>query len=512
MAQAARLSMRMQKELKLLLSDPPPGASFPLLSAEANLSSIDADIEGPEGTVYSKGIFRVKIQIPERYPFQPPNVTLATPIYHPNIDNGGRICLDILNLPPKGSWQPSLNISTVLTSIGLLLGEPNPDDGLMCEASREYKYNRQAFDQKARSMTQKYAMGGASGNTSTEICAQLNSNPNKIEDADVLNEAPDEKEEMQPVQKTFWGRSRKLTLVSSTSIIKRDDNSDTKEMHNPLSFACCSEGNLSVEGTKVEKRDDKDTNTQGRLDTKRLLIDASHHSVNKSNSEVNKSDGSNSVNNSNSEVNKSDVSNSVNNSNSEVNKSDVSNSVNNSNSEVNKSDGSYSVNNSNSKVNKSDDSYSVNNSNSEVNKSDGSGMGCEQASSTARCRKLSLGKKGPTKKMESDNKENLFPVEKLQFSRAENASTGYGIAGKFCLSPSCDPQELSRNKSQRSHSGKGSRDRLMSEGADPHGTEEAKVDAVIVLDSEDSEDGERQPLHRRGVLRRKRLKNWNKNV
>ncbi|KAM1316439.1 hypothetical protein TB1_019219 [Malus domestica] len=76
-----------------------------------------------------------------RYPFQPPSVTFTTPIYHPNIDTGGWICLDIFNLPPNGAWQPSLNISTVLTSIGLLLSEPNPDDGLMCEASREFKYN-----------------------------------------------------------------------------------------------------------------------------------------------------------------------------------------------------------------------------------------------------------------------------------------------------------------------------------------------------------------------------------
>ncbi|KAI3711626.1 hypothetical protein L1987_70165 [Smallanthus sonchifolius] len=169
MAQAVRLNLRMQKELKLLLTDPPPGASFPHLSPTSDLSSfslaaIDAQIEGPEGTVYETGFFKIKIQIPERYPFQPPIVTFGTPIYHPNIDTGGRICLDILNLPPKGAWQPSLNISTVLTSIGLLLSEPNPDDGLMCEASREYKYNKQVFDQKARSMTEKYARCGASPN------------------------------------------------------------------------------------------------------------------------------------------------------------------------------------------------------------------------------------------------------------------------------------------------------------------------------------------------------------
>ncbi len=41
-------------------------------------------------------------------------------------------CFSIL-LQHQGAWRPSLNISTVLASIGLLLGEPNPDDGLVTE-------------------------------------------------------------------------------------------------------------------------------------------------------------------------------------------------------------------------------------------------------------------------------------------------------------------------------------------------------------------------------------------
>ena len=57
----------------------------------------------------------------------------VTRVYHPNIDGEGRICLDLLNMPPKGAWKPSLNVSTVLASIGLLLSDPNPDDGLVTD-------------------------------------------------------------------------------------------------------------------------------------------------------------------------------------------------------------------------------------------------------------------------------------------------------------------------------------------------------------------------------------------
>ncbi|KAL5835983.1 hypothetical protein ACOSQ4_015480 [Xanthoceras sorbifolium] len=238
MAQAARLNLRMQKELKLLLTDPPHGASFPLLSDDSDISSlstIHAHIEGPEGTVYAKGLFNINIQIPERYPFQPPSVTFATPIYHPNIDNGGRICLDILNLPPKGAWQPSLNISTVLTSIGLLLTEPNPDDGLMCEASREYKYNRQTFDQKARLMTQKYAKGGAGGNGCSTQDVQINLNPSMTQFRG-SEKTRLEVSESNSSQKKPRDISRKLSLESSSSSQNRDGDREVNQVHSDQLF------------------------------------------------------------------------------------------------------------------------------------------------------------------------------------------------------------------------------------------------------------------------------------
>ncbi|CAK9172794.1 unnamed protein product [Ilex paraguariensis] len=252
MAQAARLNFRMQKELKLLLTDPPPAASFPLLYPDSDLSSfylssIDAQIEGPEGTVYAKGVFTIKIQIPERYPFQPPIVTFATPIYHPNIDNGGRICLDILNLPPKGTWQPSLNISAVLTCIGLLLSEPNPDDGLMCEASREYKYNRQAFDQKAQSMTEKYARAGASEDHGCSQSRQIISNSSMMEPkgSDTLKH---EVNEDFVSDKKLCGISRKLSFESSGPSQKRE--SDTRV--NEENIAHVSKSQMEVKGPEQE--------------------------------------------------------------------------------------------------------------------------------------------------------------------------------------------------------------------------------------------------------------------
>jgi ubiquitin-conjugating enzyme E2 T len=102
-------------------------------------------------------MFELEITVPDRYPFEPPQMRFLTPIYHPNIDDAGRICLDLLKMPPHGAWKPSLNIASLLVSIQLLMAEPNPDDGLMADIAYEYKQNRPLFTQKATAHTEKHA-------------------------------------------------------------------------------------------------------------------------------------------------------------------------------------------------------------------------------------------------------------------------------------------------------------------------------------------------------------------
>ncbi|KAF4018742.1 hypothetical protein G4228_010244 [Cervus hanglu yarkandensis] len=122
---------RLKRELSLLAAEPPPGITC--WQNGDRMEDLRAQILGGANTPYEKGVFKLEVHIPERYPFEPPQIRFLTPIYHPNIDSAGRICLDVLKLPPKGAWRPSLNIATLLTSVQQLMAEPNPDDPLMAD-------------------------------------------------------------------------------------------------------------------------------------------------------------------------------------------------------------------------------------------------------------------------------------------------------------------------------------------------------------------------------------------
>jgi ubiquitin-conjugating enzyme E2 T len=155
MASAPARLARVRKELEQLSRDPPPGvAAWP---ADGALDAVQAVVQGPEGSPYEGGSFRLQLSLPTRYPFEPPAVRFVTKVYHPNIDPVGRICLDSLKLPPAGQWQPSLNIAQVLSQVRLLLAEPNADDPLMPDISDLFRSDRPRFDRVARQHTRAHA-------------------------------------------------------------------------------------------------------------------------------------------------------------------------------------------------------------------------------------------------------------------------------------------------------------------------------------------------------------------
>ena len=150
-----RRTARVQKEIKMMTNDPPHGIGMWPVSDK--LDSLEAMIEGPENSPFEGGEFRLAITIPDNYPNVPPLIKFKTFIYHPNIDSQGRICLDSLKQEPHGSWRPSLNLSTVLTQIRMLMTDPNVNDPLDHEIADLYSRQREKYINKAKEMTEKYA-------------------------------------------------------------------------------------------------------------------------------------------------------------------------------------------------------------------------------------------------------------------------------------------------------------------------------------------------------------------
>jgi ubiquitin-conjugating enzyme E2 T len=164
------LTVRLSHELRTLQEEGGSGGVW-AWSKDDRLDLLEARIEGPRGSPYEGGTFELEVRVPDRYPFAPPNVKFITRVWHPNIDPNGRICLDILSMPPKGHWTPSLNILTVLRCIQVLLTNPNADDPLNMDAAEEFKHNHARFLEHAREYTQKYAVPSNLSSTTAKPAA-----------------------------------------------------------------------------------------------------------------------------------------------------------------------------------------------------------------------------------------------------------------------------------------------------------------------------------------------------
>lgn len=173
---------RMKRELEMLSrGGAAPGIAAWAREEGSRIDILDAEIRGAVDTPYEGGIFRLEVGIPNEYPLKPPRVRFITRIYHPNIDSQGRICLDSLNMPPKGAWKPSLNVATLLTTVQALMSSPNGDDGLMVDITDEFRRKPALFRQKAKEWTAKYASGTAAADDENDVLEKPTSTRETLE-------------------------------------------------------------------------------------------------------------------------------------------------------------------------------------------------------------------------------------------------------------------------------------------------------------------------------------------
>lgn len=100
----------------------------------------------PDEGYYRCGRFSFDLKIPNTYPHEPPKLKCETSVYHPNIDQEGNVCLNIL----REDWKPVLTINSIIYGLLYLFYEPNPEDPLNKEAAELLKNDRRQFESNVR--------------------------------------------------------------------------------------------------------------------------------------------------------------------------------------------------------------------------------------------------------------------------------------------------------------------------------------------------------------------------
>lgn len=143
---------QLARELKNLDETPPEGIKVGV--NDDDFSTIYADIEGPAGTPYENGVFRMKLILSRDFPHSPPKGYFLTKIFHPNIASNGEICVNTL----KRDWNPSLGLRHVLIVVRCLLIEPFPESALNEQAGKLLLENYEEYARHARLYTGIHAL------------------------------------------------------------------------------------------------------------------------------------------------------------------------------------------------------------------------------------------------------------------------------------------------------------------------------------------------------------------
>lgn len=139
---------------------------------EDDMTDIQAVIDGPPGTPYQGGQFRVKLVLSKDFPASPPKGFFLTKIFHPNVGGNGEICVNTL----KKDWKPDLGIKHILLTIKCLLIVPNPESALNEEAGKLLLEQYDTYSSRAKLYTEIHA-GSKTGKTEVSRKRSDNAEP-----------------------------------------------------------------------------------------------------------------------------------------------------------------------------------------------------------------------------------------------------------------------------------------------------------------------------------------------
>ncbi|KAH9720118.1 UBC core domain-containing protein [Citrus sinensis] len=79
--------------MKLMMSD------YNVETINDGLNEFNVEFHG----LYEGGVWKIRVELPDAYPYKSPSIGFVNKIYHPNVDEmSGSVCLDVINQ----SWSP----------------------------------------------------------------------------------------------------------------------------------------------------------------------------------------------------------------------------------------------------------------------------------------------------------------------------------------------------------------------------------------------------------------------
>ncbi|KAJ3365667.1 ubiquitin-conjugating enzyme E2 8 [Allomyces macrogynus ATCC 38327] len=111
--------------------------------------------EGPTDTPFAGGVWKIRVELPDQYPYRSPSIGFTNKIFHPNIDErSGSVCLDVINQ----TWSPMFDMINIFeVFLPQLLRYPNPTDPLNGEAAALMMREPAAYEAKVKDYVQRFA-------------------------------------------------------------------------------------------------------------------------------------------------------------------------------------------------------------------------------------------------------------------------------------------------------------------------------------------------------------------